>query len=450
MASLAGSKQRVVIGMGKTGLSCARYLRARGEKFIWLDTRQAPPQLASLQQEFPDIAMGCGDLDAGLLCGATEIVVSPGVSVQEPALQHAASAGASLVGDIELFVRATSKPVIAITGSNAKSTVTTLLGEMAVACGLRPGVGGNLGTPVLDMLADDASLDCYVLELSSFQLETTHSLEACAAVILNVSDDHMDRYDSLDAYAAAKQRIYHHARHVVVNRADAMTHWQESALQTLWSFGLDAGDKNSIGVKKIGGEDWLVRDGETAVMRVADVRLAGKHNLANVAAAFALAAAAGWNLDACVDVVKVFAGLPHRCQWVAERKGVRFYNDSKGTNIGATIAAIEGLVDSACRNIVLIAGGDGKGADFSQLAPAVLACVKVLVLIGRDAGLIATACQGVQQVIATSMHDAVQKAYANATVGDVVLLSPACASFDMFTGYDDRGRQFCAAVEALV
>lgn len=449
MASLVGRKQSVVIGMGKTGLSCARYLQARGEKFIWLDTRAEPPQFAELQREFSGVDMRCGELDAGLLSDAAEIVVSPGVSVQEPALQKAASAGVSLVGDIELFVRATSKPVIAITGSNAKSTVTTLLGEMATAWGLRPGVGGNLGTPVLDMLADDANLDCYVLELSSFQLETTHSLKACAAVILNVSDDHMDRYDSLDAYADAKQRIYRHAQNVVINRADAMTHLREPAQQMLWSFGLDAGDKNSIGIKMIAGENWLVRDGETPIMRVADVRLAGKHNLANVTAAFALAAAAGWKLDACVDVVKVFAGLPHRCQWVAEKNGVRFYNDSKGTNIGATIAAIEGLVDAARKNIVLIAGGDGKGAEFSQLAPAVLACVKVLVLIGRDAGLIAKACQGVLQVVATSMSDAVQKARDNAVSGDVVLLSPACASFDMFAGYDDRGRQFCAAVEAL-
>jgi UDP-N-acetylmuramoylalanine--D-glutamate ligase len=450
MAAAAHNKQRHVIGMGKTGLSCARFLRGIGEKFLWFDTRQAPPQLLELQREFPDVAMHCGDLDAALLCDAAEIVVSPGVSLQQSALQKAAAAGVSLVGDIELFVRATSKPIIAITGSNAKSTVTTLLGDMAKACGLRPGVGGNLGTPVLDMLADDDNLDCYVLELSSFQLETTYSLHACAAVVLNISDDHMDRYDSLQAYTAAKQRIYTNAQCAVVNRADTLTHVHEPAQQTVWSFGLDVGGSNSIGIKKRDGDDWLVRDGETPVMRVADVRLAGKHNLANVAAAFALAAAAGWQLDACVEVVKVFAGLPHRCQWVAEKNNVRFVNDSKGTNIGATVAAIEGLAAGERKNIVLIAGGDGKGADFSQLAPAVLSHVSVLVLIGRDAGLIADACPGVQQVMAGSMIDAVQKAYAHAKSSDVILLSPACASFDMFKGYDDRGLQFCAAVEALV
>lgn len=442
-----GNSQRMVIGMGKTGLSCMRFLCARGERPLWFDTRPEPPGLAGIRDEFPDIALHCGPLDAALLCGAQEIVVSPGVSVLEPALVAAAKAGVALIGDIELFVRATAKPVIAITGSNAKSTVTTLVGEMAAACGLRAGVGGNLGTPVLDMLAQDADTDCYVLELSSFQLETTYSLRAAVAVILNVSEDHMDRYADLSGYVQAKQRIHAGASNIVINRADHWTRPVTAGAASLWSFGLDDGGERAVGVRDSSGERWLVHGDGVLLLRVAEIRIAGQHNLANVAAAFAIALAAGWNAQACAEAVRRFTGLAHRCQWVAEKHGVRYYNDSKGTNIGATLAAIEGLASD--RNIVLIAGGDGKGADFTQLAPAAQRFVKQLVLIGRDAGQIAAACSDVPQVRANSMLDAVQRAQQCASAGDVVLLSPACASFDMFSGYDDRGRQFCAAVEAL-
>lgn len=440
-------KQRAVIGMGKTGLSCARFLRSQGENFSWFDTRNTPPGLADIGAQFPDADFYCGELDAARLCDATEIIVSPGVSVMEPALQLAIKAGIPVVGDIELFVRATKKPVIAITGSNAKSTVTTLVGEMAAACGLDAGVGGNLGTPVLDMLAHDARHDCYVLELSSFQLETTFSLQAAVAIILNVSDDHMDRYANLQEYTLAKQRIYNNAQHVVFNRADDLTHPTAACAGRRWSFGLDSGDECGVGIVGRAGDNWLALD-QHPLMRVADIGIAGKHNIANVAAALAVAKAAGWDLSLCIDAVRRFKGLPHRCQWVATINAVNFYNDSKGTNIGATVAAIEGLC--AGKNVVLVAGGEGKGADFSQLAPVVQQHVRALVLIGRDAALIAKACDGVDHVMASSMTDAVSKAQHSALPGDVVVLSPACASFDMFDNYEDRGRQFCAAVEALV
>lgn len=444
---LIHSKKRAVIGMGKTGLSCARFLNDHGEKFSWFDTREVPPSLSDIGKLFPDADFYCGSLDASLLCNASEIIVSPGVSVMEPALQLATQAGVSLVGDIELFVRATNKPIIAITGSNAKSTVTTLVGEMAAACGLRAGVGGNLGTPVLDMLAEDAKNDCYVLELSSFQLETTFSLQAAVAIILNISDDHMDRYSSLQDYTLAKKKIYKNASHVIFNRADHLTSPTSDTSTQQSSFGLDNCEKG-VGVAERHGENWLMLNGIIPLMRTADIRIAGSHNIANVAAAFAIAIAAGWDLAACANAVRQFKGLPHRCQWVAEKNGVRFYNDSKGTNIGATVAAIEGLAGN--KNIVLIAGGDSKGADFSQLAPVVKQHVRQLVLIGRDAEQIAAACADVKQVRARSMVDAVQQSQQLAVDGDVVLLSPACASFDMFDGYEDRGRQFCAAVEALV
>ena len=445
---IMSNKKRMVIGMGKTGLSCARFLYAHGEQFAWFDTREVPPGLSDIGKLFPEADFYCGSLDAALLCNASEIIVSPGVSVMEPALRAAAQHGVPLVGDIELFVRSTSKPIIAITGSNAKSTVTTLVGEMAAACGLCVGVGGNIGTPVLDMLDNDAKYDCYVLELSSFQLETTFSLKAEVAVILNISDDHMDRYNNLQDYTLAKQKIYNNACHSIFNRADNLTCPSENISGKRSSFGLDHGVESSVGVAQRNGESWLVCGAGTGLMRVADIRIAGNHNLANVAAAFAIAVAAGWDLVACADAVRQFKGLPHRCQWVAEKNGVRFYNDSKGTNIGATVAAIEGLCGN--KNIVLIAGGDGKGADFSQLAPVVQQHVRQLVLIGCDAEKIAAACVSVPQVRAISMIEAVQKSQQLAKPGDVVLLSPACASFDMFSGYDDRGNQFCAAVEALV
>jgi UDP-N-acetylmuramoylalanine--D-glutamate ligase len=441
------SNKRAVIGAGKTGLSCARFLRDRGESFIWCDTREVPPGISEIRDAFPDVEIYCGELDEAVLCKTSEIIVSPGVSVMEPALRAAAEVGVPLVGDIELFARATKKPVIAITGSNAKSTVTTLVGDMAVACGLRAAVGGNLGTPVLDMLAADAANDCYVLELSSFQLETTCSLRAEVAAILNISEDHMDRYNSLEDYTHAKHRIYNNAKHVVFNRADSLTYPQSTVSGKQISFGLDESDADSVGIIEVDGQHWLACGKENRLLCVEDIRIAGTHNLSNVAAAFAIAVAAGWNTAGCVKAVKAFTGLPHRCQWVAERHGVQFFNDSKGTNIGATVAAIEGLGKG--RNIVLIAGGDSKGADFSQLAPMVRQHVRHLVLIGRDADKIAHACEGVQQIRADSMADAVQKSQKIAAQDDVVLLSPACASFDMFDGYDDRGRQFCAAVEAL-
>lgn len=442
-----GNKKRAVIGMGKTGLSCARFLRADGEEFSWFDTREEPPGFSDICREFSGIDFHCGPLDAARLCEASEIIVSPGVPVMEPALLAAAQVGVPVIGDIELFVRSTRKPIIAITGSNAKSTVTTLVGEMAAACGLRAGVGGNLGTPVLEMLADDERNDCYVLELSSFQLETTFHLQAEVAVILNVSEDHMDRYDSLQEYTLAKQRIYKDARQVIFNRADRLTYPAPVVSVRQVSFGLDRCEHDGVGVAEVNGVSCLMYGPDIELMHVADIRIAGSHNLANVAAAFAIAIAAGWDAVACADAVRKFKGLPHRCQWVAEKHGVHFYNDSKGTNVGATIAAIEGL-DSG-KNVVLIAGGDGKDADFKQLSTVVQRHVRQLVLIGRDAEKIAAACAGVAQVRASSMIDAVQKSQQAAAVGDVVLLSPACASFDMFDGYEDRGRQFCAAVEAL-
>ncbi len=338
------AKKRAIIGMGKTGQSCAQFLQSQNESFVWCDTREQPADVAWLRTQYPAVEFHCGALSADLLRDTSELIVSPGVTVLEPAIQAAVAAGVAVVGDIELFVRATQKPIIAITGSNAKSTVTTLIGDMAAACDLRAGVGGNLGTPVLDMLQQDANLDCYVLELSSFQLETTCSLRALVATVLNISDDHMDRYDSVHAYTEAKHRIYHNAKNIVFNRADALTQADEKNAALRWSFGVDSGDaQHGVGVKNFDGQPCLVLNQQKKIMPLSDIRIAGLHNVANVSAAFAIAAAAGWELERCAHAVREFKGLAHRCQWVAEKNGVRYYNDSKGTNVGATIAAIEGL-----------------------------------------------------------------------------------------------------------
>lgn len=372
----------VIIGLGKTGWSCARFLQAQGEPFVMMDTRNNPSQQQLFSAAFPGVALQCGELSAAALCRAKRVIVSPGVAVSHPAIAAAAAAGVPVLGDIELFAQAVARPVVAITGSNAKSTVTTLVGEMARAVGMRVAVGGNLGEPALNLLNDN-DVDCYVLELSSFQLETTQSLAPQVATILNISEDHMDRYATVADYMAAKQRIYRSARHCVVNRADVCTQ-PDVLTETAWSFGLDVGGRHSVGVRLLDGEEWLVLHGQQPLMLTRDIRMPGRHNVENVAAALAMAAAMGWSLPACVDAVKCFPGLPHRCQWVDEKQAVQFYNDSKGTNVGATIAAIRGLA-APQPHIVLIAGGDGKGADFRALAPTVKQHVRHLVLIGRDA-----------------------------------------------------------------
>lgn len=434
-----------VIGMGKTGVSCAEYLDQLGESFLWFDTRDDVAGIDALQQRFPQVEFFTGELDSAQLQRAASLVVSPGVAIATPAIKAAGEAGCELIGDIELFARAISKPVVAITGSNAKSTVTTLVGEMARACGYKVGVGGNIGLPVLEMLKQDAEIDLYVLELSSFQLETTHSLRPLAATILNISDDHLDRYENLAHYITSKQRIYKNAQTCVVNRDDAATFPAVDGAHMV-HFGLTAPNHSDDAglITSYDGEWFAV--GDQQLLKATDTHLAGRHNQANIAACFAIAEACGWDLETCARAVAEFRGLRHRCEFVRELAGVRYYNDSKGTNIGATVAAINGLAQGA--NVVLIAGGEGKGADFSQLAPVVDRAVKQLILIGRDAELINEACKG-RAVMAASLADAVNKARELARAGDVVLLSPACASFDMFKGYDDRGLQFVDCVERL-
>ena len=438
--------ETIIIGLGKTGLSCARFLAGRGEQFTVVDSRTSPPELDRFRQDYPDATLYLGDFDAQLLASARMLIISPGVPADHPAIRHAVENGAELVGDIELFARYATAPVIAVTGSNGKSTVASLISAMINAAGFNVCLGGNFGTPALSFL-DKSPPDFYVLELSSFQLETVSSLNAIAAVVLNVSADHMDRYQGLDDYTQAKQRIYAGSGCMVINYDDPRVAAMLESQRTIIGFSLAGPDPAGFGLVNNEGVEWL-RHGDHLIMPTAAMLLKGRHNISNALAALALGHAIGLPLDSMAKVLESFAGLPHRCEWVADIKGVNWINDSKGTNPGATCAAIEGL--AAGEDIVLIAGGDGKGADFSSLADSVAGRVHAVVLIGRDANRIARALEGKTRIsFATGMDAAVVTAAGLARPGDKVLLSPACASLDMFRDYQDRGHKFIESVIRL-
>jgi len=444
---IASDQFRIVVGLGKSGMSLVRHLARRGLPFAVVDTRANPPELASLQAEYPDVQVRCGELDVDFLCTASELLVSPGLPVSTPALQAAAARGVKLSGDIELFAREAKAPIVAITGSNAKSTVTTLVGEMAAAAGRKVAVGGNLGTPALDLLADDVEL--YVLELSSFQLETTEQLNAEVATCLNISEDHMDRYAGLPAYHQAKHRIFRGARQVVVNRDDRLSRPLVGEDVPTWTFGLGKPDFKGFGLFEERGEKYLAFQFE-ALMPVRELKIRGAHNQSNALAALALGYAVGLPFEPMLETLRRFAGLPHRCQWVGEHQAVSYYDDSKATNVGAALAAIEGLGADIDGKLVLIAGGDGKGADFSGLRTPVSRYCRAVVLLGRDASRLAEALSDAAPLVhVASLEEAVQRAAEHAEAGDAVLLSPACASLDMFKNFEERGRLFAAAVEAL-
>ena len=454
MSLIATSEKKVVIGLGATGQSVVRFLLRRGISPVVVDSREAPPALESFRREFPNVPVECGPLKKETLLAASEIIASPGIGVAEPAIAAAVAAEIPVIGDIELFARElaavqSGPKVIAITGSNGKSTVTTLMGLMAEAAGLRVRVGGNIGVPVLDLLATDQTLpELFVLELSSFQLETTYSLQPDVATILNMSADHMDRYADMAAYHRAKQRVYRHAQQFVINRADPLTRGPLSRESREWSFGLDRPDLRQFGVIVTAGESWLAQGAEK-LMPTTEMAMVGSHNVANALAALALGNAVGLPMHAMLETLRTFAGLTHRCERVADSAGVTFVNDSKGTNVGATRAALDGLANGE-RKIVLIAGGDGKGADFAPLAEAA-ATLRGLVTIGVDGPKIASVFGGrVTQQSAANMDEAVAQAAAMAQEGDFVLLSPACASFDMYRNFEARGEDFRRAVNQMI
>ncbi|MES9934868.1 MAG: UDP-N-acetylmuramoyl-L-alanine--D-glutamate ligase [Sedimenticola sp.] len=439
----------LVVGLGKTGLSCARFLATRDVPVAITDSREQPPGLDELRSELPDTALFLGAFEAAVFEAADRLVVSPGVPVDQPLIRQAMARGVPVIGDIELFAQAADAPVAAITGSNGKSSVTTLLGEMADRAERRVKVGGNLGEPALDLLSDEA--DLYVLELSSFQLETTHTLAPRVAVVLNVSADHMDRYDSMASYADAKARIYNNAEVGVFNLDDPRVMAMRGAESSALFFTLGEPGEGTFGLRSEGDRLWLCFEQERLVA-ADELKVPGRHNLANALAALAMGRALDLPMAAMLDALREFKGLPHRTQFVAEHAGVRWYNDSKGTNVGACIAALNGFVSaSGDDRTVLIAGGDGKGADFSDLKPVVEETARAVVLMGRDAALIAGAIgDKVPVVFAEDMDEAVARAAELALPGDRVLLSPACASFDMYRSYEHRGEVFMTTVGRLV
>lgn len=427
------SKRYGVVGLGRTGISVVQFLLAQQAEVVAFDTRNAP----ALAEQLPaTVPLHTGPLDAAQLAQCDVLVVSPGLSVQGEPFSGLRQAGKAVIGDIELFAQVADAPVVAITGSNGKTTVTTLVGEMAKEAGIAVGVGGNIGTPALELLGKGAAL--YVLELSSFQLETTETLSLCAATVLNVSADHMNRYADLAAYRDAKRRIYRHSRLCVVNADDPATQPVQSEHQVEFSL-------NGEADYWIGGLEPSLMAGDKALMTCRDLKMSGRHNWANALAAIALGDAAGIPRDAMVRVLKQFPGLSHRCELVGIHHGVRWINDSKATNIGATAAALQGFADEP-GNTWLIAGGDGKGADFNELAPW-LKQVAGGVVFGRDGEQIAAVWPEAETV--TDLAEAVRWCQQHAVAGDRVLLSPACASWDMYNGFAQRGDHFRELVEAL-
>lgn len=434
-----------VIGLGQTGLSCVRYLLNQGRTIEVFDTREQPPGLAELntlaEQAGSDVKIHLGPLAIDQLLAMDLLVISPGINRNQLPLQLAVDAGIPLVGDVELFAWQVTKPVVAITGSNGKTTVTRLVGDLLAASGKQVAVGGNIGVPVLDLL--DANYDCYVLELSSFQLESTTSLAPNAATILNISEDHFDRYTGLYDYTAAKQRIYQHAGCVVANRDDLATQpqyrLQDSQLVT---FGKSA-HKTDFGLTGSGTDCQITYAGQPLVA-AAELSLQGIHNLLNIQAALALVHSLDVELDSVLPSLRSFKGLPHRCELIYQAGAVNWVNDSKATNIGAAQAAIEGLRPSVAGRLVLIAGGDGKGADFKTMS-ATCEQLDGLVTLGRDGDKIADLRP--DSIRVKTLTEAVAAAAQQVGEQGTVLLSPACSSLDMFSSFEDRGQQFKAAVE---
>ena len=439
---------KVVAGLGISGVAAVNFLHEHGYRVAVTDSRKTPPGHDQIPS---DVQTSFSQLDQELLLQAEEIVISPGLDPQLPEIQAAIAQGIAVVSEIQILRRFTDKPIMAITGSNAKSTVTTLIGLMAKDAGVKVAVGGNLGRPALDLTKDDPEL--YILELSSFQLETTSNLHAEVAVILNMSEDHLDRHGDMMGYHTAKHRIFQGVKKVVYNRDDSLTRPLVPDATPMQSFGLNAPDMNQYGIlKENDGTMWLAR-GRERILKSSEMYIQGTHNVANALACLALGEAIGLPLASMLETLKTFKGLEHRCEFVKEVQGVRYYNDSKGTNIGATLAAIDGLgaaIEPQQGKVAIILGGQGKGQDFTALRDALSKYAKLAVLIGEDRAVIEQAIAGTTTLLhAVSLQEAVELCQQHTQAHDVVLLSPACASFDMFKGYSERGHQFVECVNTL-
>ncbi len=440
----AAAKHSLIVGLGATGLAVARYLAARGERVRVIDSRSDPPGLRELRAAVPGVDISLDTLDERWLDGASRVLLSPGLPYDLPLAVEARRRGLAVIGDIELFALAVRAPVIAVTGSNGKSTVTTLASKLLESQRLRAPAGGNLGPPALDLLLG-AEADAYVLEISSFQMETTDSLAPLAAAVLNVSADHLDRHGTLELYAELKEKLLKAAEYAVVNADDPLVAAMGARHPRVVPFSVQQELARGYSIVARDGERWLARD-RKPLLRAAELEIRGTHNEANALAALALTAELTTDLGRALDVLRTFEGLPHRCQRVAERRGVTFVDDSKGTNVGATLAALRGFSGP----LVLIAGGLSKGQDLAPLAAGARGKLRAAVLIGAAAEELERVLQPICETVrATSMEDAVARAGALAHRGDTVLLSPACASQDMFRDYRDRGEQFARAAQEL-
>ncbi len=434
----------LVVGLGATGLATARYLAARGVDVTVIDSRPIPPGLAELRQTHPEITVILGSEDPRWLEGVGQVVLSPGLGLDTPIAAHARQAEIPLLGDIELFARAAQAPVLAVTGTNGKSTVVTLLQRMLSATGLDVAAGGNLGPPALQLLEKSAAT--YLLEISSFQLETTESLKPQAAAVLNVSPDHLDRHGSLAEYAACKSKLLRAATTAVFNWDDPLVRKMGREHPRAIPFSLRESPDNGYGIIEHRGERWFAAQRQP-LLPVAAMRLRGAHNEANALAALALSSVLKRDLAPQLEALEQFAGLAHRCQWIGEKDGVTFINDSKGTNVAACVAALEGLKGP----FVLIAGGQSKGADFSALAASARGNLVAAVLMGEAAQQLEAALSSSCPVrVAGDLTAAVGLAWAFAASGTTILLSPACASLDMFDDYAERGEAYIAAVRELL
>jgi len=433
------AKPLLIVGLGLTGASVLRFCAARGLQADATDNRDAPPDVDHLRARYPDSHFALGTFAAPRGVDAYEaVVLSPGISPSTPFVAQLREAGLPVIGDIELFAQTVEAPVIAITGSNGKSTTTALLGAMADAAGIDAGVGGNLGTPALDLL--ESPSDLFILELSSFQLEVTSSLAAVAATMLNLSEDHLDRHGSMEAYGAAKARIYRHCGTAVINRADEETKKGSELASHRVSFALDAAPTDAdYGILHVDGRDWLAA-GTTRLVPADQIALRGSHNQANALAALALAEAASIPRAACLDALEHFTGLPHRCRLVHEGAGVQWLDDSKATNVGAALAALSGMNGP----LIWLGGGQAKGQDFGPLVDALADRARLAIVFGQDADLLgsALAAAGVDTRRVRTLDEAAAEAAQAARSGETVLLSPACASLDQFPDYRARGDAF--------
>jgi UDP-N-acetylmuramoylalanine--D-glutamate ligase len=443
-------KKVLVIGLGITGFSVARYLAAKNQTFVMYDTRLSPPDLELFKQQFPKIEVYCQNYPEDLLSHTSKIIISPGVDKKSPIIEEALALNLPLENDLDcLAEELKNTKVVAITGSNGKSTVTSWVSEIATLAGLKVAVGGNLGTPVLDLLLEQDNYDLWVLELSSFQLANMRHLNITAGALLNVSPDHLDMHGSMENYIAAKQQMFKFARKGVYNREDEAT-YPKFQLEQSESFGLTAPVKDcEWGIIERNSQAYLAK-GKDLWLPTNKLKLKGKHNWQNALATSALCDMIGMDKQIILDGLEHFSGLHHRTEWVSELNGVTFINDSKGTNLGATQAAIEGIGPTISGKIILIAGGLSKGADFTPMRACLNKYVKHVILIGKDALILKKCWDGaVLMSQANTLKDAVKQSVETSSTGDVILLSPACASFDMFKGYEDRGQQFVEIVKGL-